>query len=261
MVNTEDGPEGESRVAYYCRKLANLDVWEPYLLRESGLPGPRGNLELAQAVATTGTLQQFQVLLLNGPDQAPYGTSNEFLAVCGVVGLGAVAARGDRSVLPLIRSWANDPRWRVREAVAMALQRLGDAHFSALHSTLVQWSSGTALERRGVVAGLAEPRLLRRKEDAGSALQLVEDVLKSVVQEQDRRSPEFLALRKGLGYGWSVIVAALPEKGKSATERLLDCDDPDIRWILKENLEKNRLVRMDPAWVDRMRRRLAARAD
>jgi hypothetical protein len=258
VVKEEGGPSGESRVAFYCRQLAGLPHWEPFLLRESGLPGPRGNIELAQAVATTGTLEQFQGLLQNGPDQAPFGTSREFLAVCGVVGLGAVAAQGDRGVLPLIRSWANDPRWRVREGVAMALQRLGDADFAVLLRTLTPWCDGSPLERRAVVAGLSEPRLLRRKEDASAALLLVEKVLRSVIQEDDRRSSDFLALRKGLGYGWSVMVAALPEKGKPATERWLDCRDPDVRWILKENLEKNRLLRMDPVWVQRMRRRLAA---
>ena len=54
MVKEEGVPSGESRVAFYCRRLAGLPHWEPFLFRESGLPGPRGNIELAQAVATTG---------------------------------------------------------------------------------------------------------------------------------------------------------------------------------------------------------------
>jgi hypothetical protein len=28
-------------------------------------------------------------------------------------------------------------------------------------------------------------------------------------------------------------------------------DDPDVRWIMKENLKKERLKRLDPAWVER----------
>jgi len=27
--------------------------------------------------------------------------------------------------------------------------------------------------------------------------------------------------------------------------------DPDVRWIMKENLKKNRLLRMDADWVRR----------
>ncbi len=38
----------------YRQILATLPEWEPYLLQESGLPGPRGNIELAQVVADMG---------------------------------------------------------------------------------------------------------------------------------------------------------------------------------------------------------------
>jgi len=44
----------------YKRKLHTLDNWDSYLLKESGLPGPRGNLELAQVVAEEGNRQLFQ---------------------------------------------------------------------------------------------------------------------------------------------------------------------------------------------------------
>lgn len=36
-----------SKADDYRRKLQTLDSWDAYLLQESGLPGPRGNLELA----------------------------------------------------------------------------------------------------------------------------------------------------------------------------------------------------------------------
>ena len=67
--------------------------WEPYLLAHSNLPGPRGNLELAQAVADLGTEAQFRRWSGLGPDVAPENTPACFLAFCGVVGLGAVMAR------------------------------------------------------------------------------------------------------------------------------------------------------------------------
>lgn len=35
----------------YRAQLHQLKDWDEFLLRHSGLPGPRGNLELAQAVA------------------------------------------------------------------------------------------------------------------------------------------------------------------------------------------------------------------
>jgi hypothetical protein len=43
-----------SKVATYRQQLRQLTDWETFLLKESGLPGPRGNIELAQAVAEEG---------------------------------------------------------------------------------------------------------------------------------------------------------------------------------------------------------------
>ena len=68
--------------------------WEPYLLAHSNLPGPRGNLELAAAAADLGDEAQFRRWAGLGPDVAPENTPGCFLAFCGVVGLGAIMARG-----------------------------------------------------------------------------------------------------------------------------------------------------------------------
>ena len=40
-------------------------------------------------------------------------------------------------------------------------------------------------------------------------------------------------------------------------EKWLANSDKDIRWIMKENLTKARLVRMDADWVTRWRAKLA----
>jgi hypothetical protein len=52
-----------------------------------------------------------------------------------------------------------------------------------------------------------------------------------------------------LAYGWSVAVAAQPELGKPRMEKWIGVDDPDIRWVMVQNLRKKRLMRMDAAWV------------
>ena len=59
--------------------------WEPYLLADSNLPGPRGNLELAVAVTDMGKEAQFRRWAGLGPDGAPENTPGCFLAFCGVV--------------------------------------------------------------------------------------------------------------------------------------------------------------------------------
>ena len=35
-------------------------------------------------------------------------------------------------------------------------------------------------------------------------------------------------------------------------EHWLAGPDPDIRWIMRENLKKNRLVKMDAEWVSQL---------
>jgi hypothetical protein len=55
----------------YRHKLRALEDWDEFLLQESGLPGPRANLELAQAVADEGDEVLFQRFLAHDPAKAP----------------------------------------------------------------------------------------------------------------------------------------------------------------------------------------------
>ena len=247
-----------SKVQQYRDILRTLADWDSFLLQESGLPGPRGNLELAQAVADEGDEPLFRRLLSFGPQQAPTNSPYEFLAFCGAVGLGKVLAEGNLQVLRDLRRCASDPRWRMREGVAMALQRWGEKDMDALLSAMEEWSQGNPLEQRAAAAALCEPRLLGQDKHARQVLHVLDAITASLLQARDRRSDEFRALRKGLGYCWSVAVAALPEQGKRTMEKWLPSTDPDVRWIMKENLKKNRLLRVDPAWVQRWSRQLGA---
>jgi hypothetical protein len=101
------------RVADYRTELSHLDRrrWPAFMDEHSGLPGPRGNIELALAVADVGDDELFDELIASG---------DEYRTFCGVVGLGARAA--EPQVSDRLRAIASDERWRVREAVAMALQ-------------------------------------------------------------------------------------------------------------------------------------------
>jgi hypothetical protein len=266
-----------TRSAAYRAELRELIDWEPFLLANSGLPGPRGNLELAQAVAEEGSEDQFRRWLALGPDQAPVNSPEEFLAFCGILGLGTLLAAGSKacadqdgaagqptsgrsassasaqasttSLLQTLAQFATDPRWRAREAVAMALQRWGDADMESLLHAMAGWSSGSPWEQRAAAAALCEPRLLRRPENAASVLRMLDDITVSLHQRHDRRSEAFRVLRQGLGYCWSVAVAACPEAGKPLMEKWFTDRDPDVRWIMRENLRKNRLTRIDPQWA------------
>ena len=235
----------------YAAELQSMQEWESFLLSESGLPGPRANLELVQAVADEGSEELFLRYLGHTADIAPINTPDEFLPVCGIVGLGRLLAEGRTDLLPMIRASASDSRWRMREGVCMALQRWGDVDMDALISEMESWAAGNPLEQRAAAAALCEPRLLKEEAHAHAVLSILDHITKSLVQSTERKSASFLALRKGLAYCWSVAVAAAPGAGKPLMERWLVSDDRDVRWIMKQNLQKKRLIRIEPAWVER----------
>jgi len=266
------------------RSLPATD-WEPYLLAHANLPGPRGNLELAAVAADLGTEAQFRRWASLGPDVAPENTPECFLAFCGVVGLGAIMARrggfsratsgrpspagssltaigasmAGNPPLQMLRPLAADPRWRIREAVAMALQRWGDAGMPALLAEMADWARGSPLEQRAAAAALCEPRLLKQPEYSAAVLRILDAItacIPTLARSETGKSGReaFKTLRQGLAYCWSVAVVALPDAGKPLMEQWLASPDPDIRWIMRENLKKNRLAKMDAAWVaERMR--------
>jgi len=237
------------KIDSYKEKLASFDEWDVFLLEESGLPGPRGNLELAQAVADMGDRLLFDRYTAYTADLAPVNSPYEFLAFCGVVGLGRLLAEGDTSLIELLRKHASDPRWRIREAVAMALQRLVDKDMDRLIAAMHNWSEGSPLEQRAAAAGLCEPRLLKQKRHAREVLQILDRITSTFLVPQFASREDILVLRNGMGYCWSVAVASLPVEGKPLMEKWLLLGKRDIVWIMRENLKKNRLVRLDSAWV------------
>ncbi|MFN2222778.1 MAG: hypothetical protein ACK2UH_09520 [Candidatus Promineifilaceae bacterium] len=237
------------KVEAYRAQLQTMDSWDDFLLRESRLPGPRANLELAYAVAEGGSEELFLRFAALGPEEAPQNTAAEFLAFCGVLGLGYLAARGGCEHFSLLRQRAADPRWRIREAVALGLQQYGRSSIIQLLALMTDWSQGTLLERRAVVATLCEPDLLQDADDAGRIMEILDQITASILDQDDRRAEALKVLRKALAYGWSVAVAAQPETGKPRLARWIACPDPDIRWIMRQNLKKKRLLRMDAVWT------------
>ena len=236
----------------YRQALKKLDDWIPFLMRESGLPGPRGNLELAHAVAQEGSKAQFEQLL---SFKAEENTPEVFLVFCGVVGVGKLAV-SEPKLFDTLRGFASDPRWRIREAVATGLQLAGDQDMDVLLQEMKKWSRGTWYEKRAAAAALAEPRLLKQSKHTKQVLQILNAITSSMERATEGKDESFKVLRQGMAYCWSVAVVALPKAGKPMMERWLNSQDQDIRWMMKENLKKNRLVRMDASWVEACNQRL-----
>jgi hypothetical protein len=158
--------------------------------------------------------------------------------MCGVVGLGRLVAQGHFELVPRLRAFAVSEAWRVREAVAMALQRWAADDFDAMAATAEAWAEGAPLEQRAAVTGMCEPALLREPAAAYRALALVLRVTESLPRSRDA------TLKQALGYCVSVAVAACPDEGVRRFRELQRSADPDIQWVVRENARKKRLARL-----------------
>lgn len=242
-----------NKIENYRRILRSTPDWDNYLRQESRLPGTRANIELAKAVAEEGDQGTFIRYLGFDHTSAPTNSPDEFLAYCGVLGIGKLLSKGKFKFLPILRSNANDPRWRIREAVAMALQSWGEKDMDRLILEMEAWCQGNWLEKRAAAAAVCEPNLLQDKGYAKSVLRILEKLTNALMGAEDRREDDYKTFRKGMGYCWSVAVAAYPHEGMPLMERWFSSQDPDVRWVMRENLKKKRLMRLDPDWVSKSR--------
>jgi hypothetical protein len=241
-----------------------------YLLANSKLPGPRANLELANAFADAlGTLagrnprEAWEVCLdlcAVSAEEAPSNSKAEFLTLCGTVGLGSLGVVGASRKSPLVVSppvlselkrLSHDPRWRTREAVAIAIQRMLAHGGGAVSKELKGWISDEDwLQMRAVVVGVAEPPLLRRSSSlARTAFAIHKVVISKVQKAKDRKSSEFKVLRQALGFSLSVVVAEIGDEGFEYMHGLASSGDHDLTWVLEENLKKDRLRKDYPEHV------------
>jgi HEAT repeat protein len=216
---------------------------EGYLRANSHLPGPRSNLELL-----AGAAEEVDLGWAMRWAAAPAGRdpTDVFVISVALVALGRFAAEGQPDVLPLLRRRAEDAEWRIREAVAIALQRLGDADLGMLADITRDWAHGPLLVQRAAVAAVAEPRLLRDGTLVPTALDVLDAATRSIAATDTDRSEARRVLRQALGYAWSVVAAADPEHGWPRFQAWAAAAAPDVAWIVRENLRKNRLRRLGP---------------
>jgi len=137
-----------SRVQHYRAELKKRrGEWEPYLKANSGLPGPRANLDLVTASARRPTPTSCGA--------CPRRATNSWRFAARQTR--ATAKTEPDTVLPWLKELAEGPRWRVREGVAIALQQLGHASMPQLIAEMERWSKGGPLVQRAAAAGLCEP--------------------------------------------------------------------------------------------------------
>jgi len=227
---------------------SNRKKLESFLVTHSNLPGPRANLELLFALSAT--YEDHQVLtewLAIAESQEDGTTPRSFLPMCAAACLGKLyVKRNDRRIIEQLRCTANDNRWRVREGVAFGLQFIGEDNFNALKEIVNLWLySSSNREKRAILAGLAHPPILDN--DAAAFCLATTD---QILHTMDRTS-DFEILRKGLDYAISVFATASPEAGFRFIEQRIG-DDTVLNRIMRENLRKNRLMKINPSEVRRL---------
>lgn len=241
------------------RALIGQSRFLEFYLRDQGrLPGARANLELAQDFS--------QILALKAPN-VPYearallhrlvsdekcvvpNTPGEFVLLCGVLAFGycaAVLPTWRLDVFPLLTHYACSQSWRVREVTALALQKLLMAAPGEILPALVELlARGDCLQQRACLAAISEPSLLASPEFVGPALGMQRAAIERLhsLSASQRRHPDTRVLRQALGYTLSVVTAACPDGGFALMYEIATWNDPDINWILRENLKKRRLAK------------------
>ncbi len=196
--------------------------------------------------ATSSTATEALRLSALTPADAPRGTAREFLPCCGIVAVGRLVAEGERGLVARLRDAAGDERWRVRESVAIALQRWGDADVAAMLAAIEPWPAGTALEARAAVAAICEPRLLETGAAVEGAVRILDAATARLVALAPPRGEPGRVLGAALGYGWSVAVAAEPSIALPPFERWAASSDADVRRVVRSNLGKARFARAAP---------------
>jgi hypothetical protein len=239
------------------------------LVRHSGLPGARLNLSLvggfAAAVGEVARRPDPPVAALEAlldrwaamaTQQAPVDRPEVILPCAAVAAYGEVGAvRADwwDDEVRKLGVAAADGRWRVREVVALALQRLLEADWDRTVGVLLGWAADEdPLVVRAAAVAVADPPLLRTTDRWAAAARVQRRAVEwlRACPAQVRRTPPVRVLRQALGFTVGVVVAASGDF--ALLEGMAASGDPDLRWVVRENLKRQRLRRW-PARLDRVR--------
>jgi hypothetical protein len=246
LISILDEPLDETRLA-------------DFLLRESKLPGPRANLELASdfALAASERTDGRELLPLFARwlgGERPDHPAAEYLPFCALYGLGGLylgASSSDRAaIVELLRASANSESWRLREAVTLALQFVGVREAEEMMQILRLWlEDSTIYDLRAVICTLAHPPILTVHSELADECFLIADRIVTNIGSPNpnpRRQERLKVLEKGMGFALSVLVAAFPEVGFEFMRRWAGVRDDKISRVLRANLKKDRLANRYP---------------
>lgn len=231
---------------------------EFYLRDQSRLPGTRANVELAQdlsqhlaflAPAFPDEMHTLLNHLVREEKRVVSNTPGEFVLMCGVLGFGACASaipEWREESFTRLAQYAGSSAWRVREATALAFQKLlAESPDETLLMLMDLLDQGDCLQLRACLAAISEPALLHSAQFVASALIMQRVALEYLhaLPVTERKRPDVRVLRQALGYTLSVVTAASPDDGFALMCEIATWNDPDINWVLRENLKKRRLAK------------------
>jgi hypothetical protein len=207
LMTTAEGLRGDALTGAFKDAIAGRPERLYVLLSNtSGLPGTRVNMVLAQAFAVdcVGAGKASDKLVIEmcnlDAERAPGDTGWEFLPVCGVIALGARAATDPapalrKKALLILHALAEDFRFRVREAVPIALGRLGAVMGDALVHEFAGWTDGF-FQGAAALNAMAQPNFLPVIDDAEAALARLDEayLLAKKAPRSASRYPGFKAL-------------------------------------------------------------------
>ena len=222
-----------------------------YLNENSRLPGPRANLELLYQFIDNATDAEIEHCM-SFADRVTLNSPNEFVLLCGVAASIKRIAMLHRTVDVDLSNYTNHESWRVRESVCIGFQRAKPYLMpEEMMKNLISLKHGTALDKRAYFATLCDPILMNDYIRPTEVLSDLLDITLDCFNNNDKLDSELAALRKALGYCWSVTICAVETLGKQTFEKLLNyTESKHILWIVKENLKKNRLIKLDKKWVN-----------
>ena len=242
------------------RALAGTQRPLEFYLRQNGpLSAARLNLELANDVAylLAASVSQrrepvdslISYFFTSERKDGASNASTEFLTLCAIIASGACAALEPdwrANTFAMLRIYADSPRLRIRGAVAIAYRHLLTADPEEAGQQLISLAyDGSYFQQCVTVVTMEEQHLLYNPSVLDIALQGVRTVLEHVQSApvSVRKRKDFYALRQALGYMLSVVTVIAPSQGFALMRECATWNDPDITWILRENLKKKRLAR------------------
>lgn len=220
----------------------------------SGLPGPRANMTLANAFAADvaahgkkGDALAFAMATLH-PDVAPGATEHEFLPVCGVLAVGARAAKDEplrKRALALLHDAAEDPRFRVRDAVPIALAKIGAEMGDDLAEQLRSWMDGY-FQAAAVLRALEDRELLSATKRHQVVVERLHDAfaLACNAPRSAARYPGFKAMMEALGSAPAGVSMKFPQQVLELLATWAEIQIPEMREVVRQNLRDKRMQRL-----------------